>query len=471
MKSLLKQIVSGAMLLVLPLMLTGCEDILGKWERPTPSIPTPTPTSPFDALSTPLTLEAVEDGQIKVSYNWGVTLSQPIKYAINGEVQEDITAATSTVIDANHLETIITVKAGDMVQFWSNNSALGENTSKHLNIKPTAKCYIYGNFMSLIDDGTEGFVNDKTIGGDWAFSNLFYEADKIYNHPEKEFVLPATTLSKGCYFSLFALCPNITRIQEDLLPAGKDGIGSLAEQCYRQMFIYSGITSIPEKLLPATILMKECYQGMFGDCYSITSIPEKLLPAGKGGIGALAENCYHTMFNSSIGLTSIPVNLLPATSLKKGCYSHMFIYSGVQTLHAGMLPATELADECYSQMFRYSKLVDVPYSLLPATTLTKSCYNQMFANCEELLTSPKLGASTLVSGCYGSMFFECKKLGSVTCLATSGFDQSGLNSWLEGAGSSAGSRTLHVKTSDTHDATSDWKLPSTPAWTLTKDQP
>ena len=95
----------------------------------------------------------------------------------------------------------------------------------------------------------------------------------------------------------------------------------------------------------------------------------------------------------------------------------------------------------------------------------------MFANCEELLTSPKLGASTLVSGCYGSMFFECKKLGSVTCLATSGFDQSGLNSWLEGAGSSAGSRTLHVKTSDTHDATSDWKLPSTPAWTLTKDQP
>lgn len=45
MKSLLKQIVSGAMLLALPLM-----------------------------------LEAVEDGQIKVSYNWGVTLSQPIKY-------------------------------------------------------------------------------------------------------------------------------------------------------------------------------------------------------------------------------------------------------------------------------------------------------------------------------------------------------------------------------------------------------
>jgi hypothetical protein len=62
MKSLLKQIVSGAMLLALPLILTGCEDILGKWERPTPSIPTPTPTSAFDALSTPMTLEAVEDG-------------------------------------------------------------------------------------------------------------------------------------------------------------------------------------------------------------------------------------------------------------------------------------------------------------------------------------------------------------------------------------------------------------------------
>ena len=38
MKSLLKQIVSGATLLALPLMLTGCEDILGKWERPTPVV-------------------------------------------------------------------------------------------------------------------------------------------------------------------------------------------------------------------------------------------------------------------------------------------------------------------------------------------------------------------------------------------------------------------------------------------------
>ena len=44
MKSLLKQIVSGAMLLALPLMLTGCEDILGKWERPTPVVPSTTKT-------------------------------------------------------------------------------------------------------------------------------------------------------------------------------------------------------------------------------------------------------------------------------------------------------------------------------------------------------------------------------------------------------------------------------------------
>ena len=77
-----------------------------------------------------------------------------------------------------------------------------------------------------------------------------------------------------------------------------------------------------------------------------------------------------------------------------------------------------------------------PCGMLPATTLATSCYGLMFSNCEELLTSPKLEASTLVSGCYGSMFEGCKKLGSVTCLATSGFDQSGLGSWLDGAGSS-----------------------------------
>lgn len=473
----LKNLFGALLLIALPMVLTGCEDLFGEWDRPTPVNPTPTPTPTpepevFDPVSTPLTFEAAENGEIKVKYNWGVTLSQPIKYSINGVEQPDITAETSTVIDANHKATTITVSAGDIVQFWSNNSALASNNGgKYLSIIPTAKCYIYGNFMSMIDDGTEGFAKDKTISADWALSRLECDASNIYNHPQKTFVLPATTLTKGCYFDMFDQCINITSIPEDLLPAGKDGVGSLAEQCYRQMFIISGLKSIPEKLLPATTLTKQCYNCMFADCISLTSIPANLLPAGKDGVGSLAENCYDTMFTGCTGLTSLPANLLPAMTLKKECYKQMFMYIKVASLPAGLLPAMTLAEGCYYEMFRYAEIVDVAYSLLPATTLAKNCYYEMFSNCPKLLTSPKLEAATLVSGCYGRMFSQCEKLGSVTCLATAGFDQGGLSDWLSGAGSSASTRTLHVKTSDSH-STTDWGMPtSDPLWSLSKDQP
>lgn len=465
MKHLQSLFGAALMFLITALAMTGCGNIDNPLEEiGNNSSPEPT----FDPYMTPLTFEAAEDGEIKVRYNWGVTLSQPIKYSINGIEQSDITAETSTVIDANHKETAITVNAGDIVQFWSNNSALAsDNGGKYLSIIPTAKCYIYGNFMSMIDDGTEGFAKDKTISGDWALSRLECEASNIYNHPQKTFVLPATTLTKGCYFDMFDQCINLTSIPENFLPAGKDGVGALAEQCYRQMFCYClGLKSIPEKLLPARTLAKECYKCMFGDCVYLTSIPEKLLPAT-----TLAESCYETMFTSCYGLTSIPVNLLPATKLKKDCYKQMFMYIKVTSLYAGLLPATELAEGCYYEMFQYAEIVDVPYSLLPATTLTKDCYNKMFRLCKNLLTSPKLGASTLVSGCYSNMFNQCSKLGSVTCLATAGFDQGGLSEWLSGAGSSAGSRVLHVKTGDTHSDT-DWGIPTyDPQWTLEKDQP
>ena len=149
----------------------------------------------------------------------------------------------------------------------------------------------------------------------------------------------------------------------------------------------------------------------------------------------------------------------------------MFMDIKVVSLPAGLLPATTLAEGCYNSMFRYADIVDVAYSLLPATTLADNCYFEMFADCSQLLTSPKLGAATLVGGCYERMFQQCKKLGSVTCLATSGFGTGVFDGWLSGAGSSASTRTLHVKTSDTH-STTDWGMPtSDPLWSLSKDQP
>jgi hypothetical protein len=81
----------------------------------------------------------------------------------------------------------------------------------------------------------------------------------------------------------------------------------------------TGLTSIPEGLLPATTLANGCYSGMFYGCTGLTAIPENLLSAT-----TLASSCYNNMFNSCTGLTAIPEGLLPATTLVDGCYSGMF---------------------------------------------------------------------------------------------------------------------------------------------------
>ena len=67
----LNNLFEALLLIALPMVLTGCEDLFGEWDRPTPVNPTPTPTPTpepevFDPVSTPLTFEAAEDGSIRV---------------------------------------------------------------------------------------------------------------------------------------------------------------------------------------------------------------------------------------------------------------------------------------------------------------------------------------------------------------------------------------------------------------------
>ena len=123
----------------------------------------------------------------------------------------------------------------------------------------------------------------------------------------------------------------------------------------------TGLTSIPEGLLPATTLTPYCYNNMFNGCTGLTSIPEGLLPAT-----TLANNCYDSMFYGCTGLTSIPEGLLPATTLAVYCYRFMFgICSKLDSIPSGLLPATTLASNCW--LTRYS-----PWQALPKIS-TKHC--------------------------------------------------------------------------------------------------
>ena len=185
--------------------------------------------------ATPLTLVAQADGKITVTFNGGITLANDIHYTINNGAEQTIAKNTSGAYD-------ITVKKGDVVQLYSLNSSLGgsavagargttravDDGAKYINIRPSMKTEIYGNVMSLLK-GKDNLESATTIEANNAFYGLFAGADKLVNNTERLLVLPATTLTEGCYDNMFSGCKGIEKAPE--LPAPK-----LEKGCYQEMF-------------------------------------------------------------------------------------------------------------------------------------------------------------------------------------------------------------------------------------------
>ena len=286
MKLLFKHLMCAALLIAMPLTFTSCN-----------VKDNPLESSEVQGLlvntDTPLTLEAIEDGTIHVTFGDGLDLAKPITYTKNGVEYPGGTTDFS-----------ITVAAGDIVTFHSTNAALGKLVSssyKHLSIKPTNRCYVYGNIMSLIDDNGD-FATDKIIGDKLALYALFRGANKLENHPDKELTLPATTLTEYCYNELFSGC--------------------------------SALTKAPA--LPATVLKSRCYEQMFWEC---TSLKETQ------GMSAttVADYCCHDMFNGCTSLVKAP-DLL-ATTLVQYCYNGMF-YGCSSLNYVKCLAMDVSADDC-----------------------------------------------------------------------------------------------------------------------------
>ena len=185
-----------------------------------------------------------------------------------------------------------------------------------------------------------------------------------------------TNNARFCY--LFKDCSVLTSALE--LPAT-----TLAKYCYQSMFFgCTSLTSAPE--LPAKTLANGCYLDMFRSCTSLESAPE--LPATK-----LAYYCYYDMFSGCTSLESAPE--LPATKLANDCYSYMF--SGCTSLTAApKLKATTLAKHCYYNMFAgCTSLTAAPK--LKATTLANYCYYGMFGGCTKLSTVTMLAPSDQIT--------------------------------------------------------------------------
>ena len=170
-------------------------------------------------LATPLTMEAQTDGTIEVKISDGSgnssTLSTGMKYAVNGGEKTTITTTTT-----------INVTKGDKVKFYGNGTsttAYGNNPFVFL--KGTAKTKVYGNIMSLLDE--TGYETATTLSSEKVFNGLFQANTNLTD--ASGLLLPAMTLTSGCYNAMFGGCTSLTAAP--VLPAT-----TLAVACYYMMF-------------------------------------------------------------------------------------------------------------------------------------------------------------------------------------------------------------------------------------------
>ena len=364
----------------------------------------------FDPLMKPLTFKISSDGKIRWTTS-DSSASKTIEYNLNDSGWTSITSNTGESAPS------ITVNTGDIIQFRGSNTAYSDGEYKPYStfIGSTAEFEIEGNIMSLVN--SENFATLTTLQSDYTFKSLFNECTGLTS--AENLILPATTLTNGCYYEMFFGCTSLT--SAPALPATDLAIG-----CYSGMF-WNCTSLATAPALPATTLHMYCYQYMFYGCKSLTTAPE--LPAT-----TLANFCYDNMFAGYCNSLTTAPSKLPATTLAQNCYSEMF--NGCDSLTtAPELPATTLAYQCCRSMFyNCTSLTTAPF-ILPATTLDMYCYDSMFGNCRSLTTAPELPATKLKYNCYQNMFYGCTNLNYIKCLAEDISATDSTKNWVRGVAS------------------------------------
>lgn len=274
---------------------------------------------------------------------------------------------------------------------------------------------VYGNIMSLLYmDSYKDKTSLKDDEDGTTFESLFEDCKTLRN--AENLILPATTLSPRCYYSMFDNCSNL--ISAPKLPAI-----IMEEDCYSEMFCgCSSLKKVPD--LPAKYLAPGCYWGMFEDCTSIISGPA--LPATD-----LKDNCYNGMFWGCTSLVAAPS--LPSKVMDYSCYKNMF-NSCTSLVNAPALPSMNLEASCYHGMFEGCTSITIAPEL-PATTIKKSCYSHMFSDCTSLKKAPVLPSENLMSGCYEYMFSNCSSLSYIKAMFID-TNYSATSNWVTGVSKS-----------------------------------
>jgi len=301
----------------------------------------------------------------------------------NGSTWNLVTIASPTVATT---EPIALLNEGDKIMLKGgpnliSYNATGKSQSQFISIKSTGSIVAQGNVSSLYKDITvANWYDDKTMA-DYGCYGLFKNSE--YLTSAQNLILPATTLSRGCYKQMFFGC--------------------------------SALTSTPQ--LPAMEVPYDGYAEMFSRCTSLTTAPN--LPATSvdfGSYGGMFTNCY-------VLVNNIPT-VLPATTLDEKCYWYMFENCRSITT-APELPATTLAVDCYGFMFTgCTSLTSAPE--LPATTLPAGCYQGMFNNCS-LIDDVKIYATSKQNNSTYNWLYNSAATGKITCYSSLGLDINSVN--------------------------------------------
>ena len=166
-----------------------------------------------DPKAVPLTFEVLTNGTIKVSFP-----RNGMKYSLNGGEKTAVPGGS---------ESDISVKAGDIIEFYGNGSSYYNMGSDHTSFGGTAEVKVYGNIMSLLSE--TNFATATTLTAEQTFRELFRSYSKLTD--ASGLLLPAMTLTNNCYYEMFSSCSKLTTAP--VLPAT-----SLVSNCYRSMFSY-----------------------------------------------------------------------------------------------------------------------------------------------------------------------------------------------------------------------------------------
>ena len=364
------------------------------------------------------------------------TYAKHLQYSKNGLNWTTITLSSTAYT--------ITLNQGVRVYFRGNEGVFnywysGGNKKAITTISANQTHTVGGNINTLLDyQDPYGLTLPQG-----AFCGIFENNTKLTSASDITFTPSVDgSLSSYCYLYLFKKCTNLTTVPK-IIPAKKQG-----EDSCNGMFSYTAITTAPalpattlsngcyyslfegcSKLvnapqLPATEMKPNCYRALFSRCTSLVNAPE--LPAT-----TLADGCYRELFYRCTSLVNAPA--LPATILANNCYIDTF-HGCSKLVNAPALPATEMKSNCYRALFaRCTSLVNAPD--LPATTLADGCYRELFFGCTSLVNPPDLPATTLTTNCYQQLFYGCSKLNNITVYARDISATNCISDWLSGVAS------------------------------------